>query len=84
MDRPWLPVAKSIGAWLNERHYGALQNLNKAETAKKHGDAQVLVWRRRSYDTPPPAPGTPEAASEIRRRPPLRRSGPTDVPADHA
>jgi 2,3-bisphosphoglycerate-dependent phosphoglycerate mutase len=51
MDRTWLPVAHS---WrLNERHYGALQGLNKAETAKKYGDEQVLVWRR-SYDTPPP------------------------------
>jgi len=52
MDRLWLPVEKS---WrLNERHYGALQGLNKAETAAKFGEAQVLVWRR-SYDTPPPA-----------------------------
>ena len=52
MDRTWLPV---VNTWrLNERHYGALQGLNKAETAKKYGDAQVLVWRR-SYDTPPPA-----------------------------
>ena len=51
MDRTWLPVAHS---WrLNERHYGALQGLNKAETAKQYGDAQVLAWRR-SYDTPPP------------------------------
>ncbi len=52
MDRTWLPV---VNSWrLNERHYGALQGLNKAETAKKFGDAQVLQWRR-SYDTPPPA-----------------------------
>jgi 2,3-bisphosphoglycerate-dependent phosphoglycerate mutase len=52
MDRQWLPVHHS---WrLNERHYGALQGLNKAETAKKYGDEQVLVWRR-SFDTPPPA-----------------------------
>ena len=52
MDRTWLPVANH---WrLNERHYGALQGLNKAETAKQYGDAQVLAWRR-SYDTPPPA-----------------------------
>ena len=51
MDRTWLPVVHS---WrLNERHYGALQGLNKAETAKKYGDEQVLVWRR-SYDMPPP------------------------------
>jgi 2,3-bisphosphoglycerate-dependent phosphoglycerate mutase len=52
MDRMWLPVEHS---WrLNERHYGALQGLNKAETAAKFGEPQVLVWRR-SYDTPPPA-----------------------------
>ena len=52
MDRTWLPVQK---CWqLNERHYGALQGLNKGETAKKFGDEQVLVWRR-SYDVPPPA-----------------------------
>ena len=52
MDRMWLPVQHS---WrLNERHYGALQGLNKAETAAKFGDEQVLVWRR-AYDTPPPA-----------------------------
>jgi 2,3-bisphosphoglycerate-dependent phosphoglycerate mutase len=52
MDRCWLPVEKS---WrLNERHYGALQGLDKAETAAKFGEAQVLAWRR-SYDTPPPA-----------------------------
>ncbi|XAH22822.1 2,3-diphosphoglycerate-dependent phosphoglycerate mutase [Xylophilus sp. GW821-FHT01B05] len=51
MDRTWLPVVHS---WrLNERHYGALQGLNKADMAKEYGDAQVLVWRR-SYDTPPP------------------------------
>ena len=51
MDRTWLPV---VNSWrLNERHYGALQGLNKAETAKKFGDAKVLEWRR-SYDTPPP------------------------------
>jgi len=48
----WLPV---VGSWrLNERHYGALQGLNKAETAAKFGDEQVKLWRR-SYDTPPPA-----------------------------
>ncbi len=52
MDLAWLPVEKS---WrLNERHYGALQGLNKAETAAKFGERQVLVWRR-SYDVPPPA-----------------------------
>jgi len=52
MERSWLPVVHS---WrLNERHYGALQGLNKAQTAQKYGDAQVLAWRR-SYDVPPPA-----------------------------
>lgn len=52
MDRMWIPVVRD---WrLNERHYGALQGLNKAETAEKYGDDQVLVWRR-SYDVPPPA-----------------------------
>ncbi len=52
MDRTWLPV---VNDWrLNERHYGALQGLNKADMAKEFGDEQVLVWRR-SYDTPPPA-----------------------------
>ncbi len=60
MDRTWLPVVHS---WrLNERHYGALQGLNKADMARKFGDAQVLVWRR-SYDTPPPPlePGDPRS-----------------------
>lgn len=52
MDLMWIPVYRS---WrLNERHYGALQGLNKAETAEKFGDEQVLVWRR-SYDVPPNA-----------------------------
>lgn len=52
MDRAWLPVVKS---WkLNERHYGALQGLNKAETAAKYGEDQVKIWRR-SYDVKPPA-----------------------------
>jgi len=52
LDLMWLPVQHS---WrLNERHYGGLQGLDKAETAARYGDAQVLVWRR-SYDTPPPA-----------------------------
>src|SRR5947207_4963877 len=52
MDRLWIPVTKH---WrLNERHYGALQGLNKAETAAKHGEEQVKVWRR-SYDVRPPA-----------------------------
>ena len=51
LDLMWLPVQRS---WrLNERHYGALQGLNKAETAAKHGEQQVKIWRR-SYDIPPP------------------------------
>ena len=51
MDMVWIPVHNS---WrLNERHYGSLQGLNKAETAARHGDAQVKIWRR-SYDIPPP------------------------------
>jgi 2,3-bisphosphoglycerate-dependent phosphoglycerate mutase len=51
MDLLWIPEEKS---WrLNERHYGALQGLNKAETAEKHGEEQVMIWRR-SYDIPPP------------------------------
>jgi len=50
MDMMWIPV---INSWrLNERHYGALQGLNKLETVQKYGEEQVLVWRR-SYDTPP-------------------------------
>jgi 2,3-bisphosphoglycerate-dependent phosphoglycerate mutase len=56
LDLMWIPVVKD---WrLNERHYGALQGLNKAETAAKHGEAQVKIWRR-SYDIPPP-PLTPD------------------------
>ena len=52
LDLMWIPV---IRHWrLNERHYGALQGLNKAETAQKFGEDQVKIWRR-SYDTPPPA-----------------------------
>jgi 2,3-bisphosphoglycerate-dependent phosphoglycerate mutase len=66
MDRTWLPI---VNSWrLNERHYGALQGLNKTETAKKFGDEQVLVWRR-SYDTPPPAldPADPRSERSDRR-----------------
>ena len=52
LGQSWIPISK---AWqLNERHYGALQGLNKAETAQQHGDEQVHIWRR-SYDVPPPA-----------------------------
>lgn len=51
LNSQWLPVVRN---WrLNERHYGALQGLNKAETAAKHGEAQVKIWRR-AYDIPPP------------------------------
>ena len=59
LDRAWLPVHKT---WrLNEKHYGMLQGLNKAETAEKYGDEQVKIWRR-SYDVPP----TPLAATDER------------------
>jgi 2,3-bisphosphoglycerate-dependent phosphoglycerate mutase len=56
LDQLWLPVERS---WrLNERHYGALQGLNKAETAAKHGDAQVKIWRRAYAIAPPPLDAT--------------------------
>jgi 2,3-bisphosphoglycerate-dependent phosphoglycerate mutase len=76
MDRTWLPVEHS---WrLNERHYGALQGLNKAETARQYGDQQVLLWRR-SYDVPPPAltPDDPRCERGDRRYAGLK---PGDVP----
>ncbi|HKB01501.1 MAG TPA: 2,3-diphosphoglycerate-dependent phosphoglycerate mutase [Gemmataceae bacterium] len=66
MDLMWIPVHRS---WrLNERHYGALQGLNKAETAAKHGEEQVKVWRR-SYDVPPPRldPSDPRFPGHDRR-----------------
>ncbi len=66
MDMVWIPI---INSWrLNERHYGALQGLNKAETAEKFGDEQVLIWRR-SYDTRPPAltPDDPRFPGRDRR-----------------
>ena len=66
MDCTWLPV---VNNWrLNERHYGGLQGLNKAETAKRYGDAQVLAWRR-SYDVPPPPldPADPRSERGDRR-----------------
>ncbi|MED5617935.1 2,3-diphosphoglycerate-dependent phosphoglycerate mutase [Ideonella sp. BN130291] len=76
MDRTWLPVLKH---WrLNERHYGALQGLNKADMAKQYGDEQVLVWRR-SYDTPPPALEPTDPRSE-RQDPRYARLKPEDVP----
>jgi 2,3-bisphosphoglycerate-dependent phosphoglycerate mutase len=63
LDQMWLPVEKD---WrLNERHYGALQGLNKAETAAKFGEQQVLAWRR-SYDTPPPPLPADDPRSEAR------------------
>jgi 2,3-bisphosphoglycerate-dependent phosphoglycerate mutase len=61
MDRTWLPV---VNSWrLNERHYGGLQGLNKADMAKQYGEAQVLQWRR-SYDIPPPALEASDPRSE--------------------
>jgi len=65
MDRVWLPVEKD---WrLNERHYGALTGLNKAETAAKFGEEQVMLWRR-SYDVPPPAFEPADQANPSRDR----------------
>ena len=64
LDRSWLPVVKD---WrLNERHYGALQGLNKAETAAEYGEAQVKIWRR-SFDVPPPplAPNDPRNPAKL-------------------
>jgi 2,3-bisphosphoglycerate-dependent phosphoglycerate mutase len=76
LDRTWLPV---VNRWqLNERHYGALQGLNKADMAKQYGDAQVLVWRR-SYDTPPPALEPTDARSE-RSDPRYAALTPSQVP----
>jgi len=68
MEQMWIPVHKS---WrLNERHYGKLQGLDKAETTAKYGEAQVKIWRR-SYDVPPPPMTTTTASSEV--RPPYSR-----------
>jgi 2,3-bisphosphoglycerate-dependent phosphoglycerate mutase len=76
MDRTWLPVVHS---WrLNERHYGALQGLNKAETARQFGEEQVLVWRR-SYDIPPPAL-TPDDPRCERGDPRYAKLKPGEVP----
>ena len=76
MDRTWLPVRND---WrLNERHYGALQGLNKADMARQYGDQQVLVWRR-SYDTPPPAL-TPEDPRCEARDPRYAALAPGQVP----
>ena len=75
LDEMWIPVVRD---WrLNERHYGALQGLNKAETAAKYGDEQVLVWRR-SYATPPPPL---EADDERHPAHDKRYAGIVDLPA---
>lgn len=64
-DQLWVPVQRS---WrLNERHYGGLQGLNKAETTARHGEEQVLVWRR-SYDTPPPEMPTSDPGHPVHDR----------------
>jgi 2,3-bisphosphoglycerate-dependent phosphoglycerate mutase len=76
LDLMWIPVSNS---WrLNERHYGALQGLNKAETAAKHGDAQVKIWRR-SYDIPPP-PLSPDDERYSGRDPRYRRLRREEIP----
>lgn len=76
MDQLWLPVYKS---WrLNERHYGALQGLNKAETAAQHGIEQTTIWRR-SYDIPPP-PLTPEDERHPGRDPRYAGLKPEELP----
>jgi 2,3-bisphosphoglycerate-dependent phosphoglycerate mutase len=76
LDLLWIPVFKS---WrLNERHYGALQGLNKAETAAKHGDAQTKIWRR-SYDIPPP-PLAPDDERHPSRDPRYRLLTPEELP----
>jgi len=76
LDQLWIPVTKS---WkLNERHYGALQGLNKAETTAKHGDAQVKIWRR-SYDIPPP-PLPPDDPRHPLRDPRYKGLSSTDLP----
>jgi 2,3-bisphosphoglycerate-dependent phosphoglycerate mutase len=76
MDRMWLPVHRS---WrLNERHYGALQGLDKAETAAKYGEAQVLAWRR-SYSEPPP-PLAPDDERHPSRDPRYADLSPDELP----
>jgi 2,3-bisphosphoglycerate-dependent phosphoglycerate mutase len=76
LDLLWIPVLRN---WrLNERHYGALQGLNKAETAAKHGDDQVKIWRR-SYDIPPP-PLAPDDPRHPSRDPRYASLSPTDLP----
>jgi 2,3-bisphosphoglycerate-dependent phosphoglycerate mutase len=76
LDQLWIPVTKS---WrLNERHYGALQGLNKAETAAKHGEAQTKIWRR-SFDVPPP-PLTLDDPRHPSRDPRYGSLRPSDLP----
>ncbi len=76
LDLMWIPVTKD---WrLNERHYGALQGLNKAETAARHGDAQTNIWRR-SYDIPPP-PLTPDDPRHPSRDPRYASLDPQALP----
>ena len=76
LDLMWIPVEKH---WrLNERHYGNLQGLNKAETAQKHGDDQVKIWRR-SYDIPPP-PLTPDDERHPSRDPRYASLDPNELP----
>lgn len=77
MQLLWIPVERD---WrLNERHYGALQGLDKAETAAKHGDAQVKIWRR-SYDLPPPALALDDPRHPS-HDPRYRALAPSDLPA---
>ncbi|PJF44861.1 MAG: 2,3-diphosphoglycerate-dependent phosphoglycerate mutase [Phototrophicales bacterium] len=77
IDRMWIPVVRS---WrLNERHYGALQGLNKAETAEKHGDEQVHIWRR-SFDVPPP-PLAPDDPRHPKFDPRYADLSPEELPA---
>jgi 2,3-bisphosphoglycerate-dependent phosphoglycerate mutase len=80
LDRMWIPQHKS---WrLNERMYGALQGLNKAETAAKHGEDQVKIWRR-SYDIPPP-PVTAESEHWPARDPRYTGLAPNEIPASES
>jgi 2,3-bisphosphoglycerate-dependent phosphoglycerate mutase len=76
MDLMWIPVHRS---WrLNERHYGALQGLDKAETAQKHGEEQTHIWRR-SYDVPPP-PLEPDDARSPAKDPRYAKLRPEEIP----
>jgi 2,3-bisphosphoglycerate-dependent phosphoglycerate mutase len=76
LERTWLPIQHD---WrLNERHYGALQGLNKADMARQYGDDQVLIWRR-SYDTPPPALEAADPRSQ-RQDPRYAKLSPEQIP----